>query len=570
MGEKRLVGVRKHKKSRRMPYIPSELKKTICNSLSEKDLASVRLVSKAFEQVATPLLFRSVWFSTDCRDWHYLKHITRYPDIRNYVREIRYDNTVYEKKLYSRKIQVEALGTSCSKMDTADDHWIEGPYVEYSKASVLRGYKEYQRLYNSQMDLEGDRFYREKLLTKHIDEISSSTPNDFVGADGALIEKRLARELPWDLVCLIQILMLMPNVDTFSLSNARWYGCGHYWTSIQTSLSTASERSFSIQPGYSHENKPEIEFDPVPRQATEEGLYGPQRGFQILIQAAFISKMKNLRYFNLGPEVRHSYGTRLTFLDFEMLSTELQMARHAFGGLKDLNLRFAGHGYGASQLSHEERAALQSGKVGQIFHHATGLTDFALEFGNLSRIDDLSWILGPGAWHSLRCLTLRFMDVHASQLATFLLLHSSSLQYLCLEDLMFREEDLPNLTIGHFRHGPGSWSQFFQAITALDLGELSLARLGKNFTDLECSIWHSKDRADIQSFLHSGGSILFATAGMGVVTDEEEEDEVEEVEEEDDEEGDDEEGDDEEGDDEEGDDEEGDDEEGDDAVEDEQ
>ncbi len=502
----RRVRVVKHKKNCYIRFLPSELVTIVCKDLSKKDLASVRLVSKAFERAASPFLFRSVWFSTESRDWYNIQRISRHSVFRNYVREIYYDNTIYENELCSRKVQVDALTT--------------GRYRNvHSKAAVLRGYQTYRDVYDQQMDPK--RFHANEIL----DHPESFLASDLAEATETHDASKLAPYLSKDLVYLTQAFMSMPRVDTFSLSNSRWYNCGHYWTNVQIARSTTKERSFCIihgtRPGHD-----EVLFDPAPAQATVDGLCGLQRGFQILLQAASISQMKNLRFFNLGPAVPNNYGAQLTFLDFDMFPIQLQMARHAFCGLTDLDLRFAGHGHEHSrQTLSEERAILRSGKVGKILHHATGLTTLALEFGNLSRIDDLSWILGPGAWGSLRRLTLRFMDVHASQLANFLLLHSSSLQYLCLEDLVFREEDITNLTIGPFSHGPGSWSQFFQAITALDLGELSLARLGKNFSDLECSIWHSKERVDIQSFLHSGGSVLLATAGMDVITDEDEDEE---------------------------------------------
>lgn len=498
----RRARVIKHKENCYIRSLPSELVTFVCNDLSKKDLASVRLVSKIFEQVASPFLFRSVWFSIEPRDWYNIENISKHSIFRNYVREICYDNTVYEKGLCSRKAQVDAVPTG-----------------RCSKAAIVRGYNVYRDFYDSRMDSK--RFHMNKIL----DHPESSIASDLAKATrtGNASKLRGKPYLSEDLVYLIQAFMSMPNIDTFSLSNGRWYNCGHEWANVQISRSTKKERSFCVLPGRlpGHE---QVLFDAVPAQATADGLCEVQRGFQILLQAASISQMRNLRFFNLGPVVPNNYSAQLTFLDFGMLPIQIQMARHAFCGLTNLDLRFVGHGYEHLRPEFdEEQAILRSGKVGQILHHAAGLTTLALEFGDLSRIDDLSWMLGSGAWHSLHRLTLRFMDVHSSQLANFLLLHSSSLQYLCLEDLVFREEDITNLTTGLSSHGPGSWSQFFQAITALDLGELSVARLGKNFSDMECSIWHSKDSTDIQSFLHSGGSVLFAAAGTDVVEDDDEE-----------------------------------------------
>lgn len=496
----RRARVIKPKKNCYIRVLPSELVTFVCNDLSRKDLVSVRLVSKAFEQAATPVLFRSVWFSVEARDWYNIEKISKHSVFRTYVREICYDNTRYEKELCKRKVQVDAIQS-------------------YSKAAVIRGYNVYRDAYDNRMDSK--QFHSNEILNHP----ESFLANDLAEAreTGDASKLRGKPYLSEDLVCLAQAFMSMPNVDTFSLSNGRWYNCGHSWARVQISRSTTKERSYCIIPGRlpGHE---EVFFDAVPAQATVDGLCGVQRGFEILLQAASISQMKNLRFFNLGPVVPNNYSAQLTFLDFGMLPVQMQMARHAFCGLTNLDLRFVGHGFEHPRPEfNEEQAILRSGRVGRILHHAAGLTTLALEFGNLSRIDDLSWMLGSSAWHSLRRLTLRFMDLHSSQLANFLLLHSSSLQYLCLEDLVFREEDITNLTIGPFSHGPGSWSQFFQAIIALDLGELLLARLGQNFADMECSVWHSKDSTDIQSFLHSGGSVLFETAGTDVAEDDDEE-----------------------------------------------
>ena len=497
----RRVNVAKKKTDGRILVLPVELQRTICDDLSKKDLARLRLVSKNFQQVASSFLFRSVWFSTDGRDWYIISRISKHPVLRQYVREICYDNTVYESELYSRKTQIDAL--------TA------GRTSSYSKAAVIRGYELYKKYFDRQMNLQ--RLHGNQIL-EYASSFLASDPlaSDLAEATETRNASKLAAHLSQDLVCLTQAFMSMPNIDTFSLSNSRWYEGDHRWARAQLSRTTTKERSFSIEPGW----KPgwdKVVFDPVPAQATVAGLGGLQRGFDILIQATFISQPKNLRFFNLGPAMRHGYGTHLGYHDIDMTSNQMQMAQHAFCGLTDLDLRFTGHGPGNSRLSSEELTPFQAGKVGKVLHLATGLEKLALEFGNLSRIDDLSWILGQGAWPSLRRLTLRFMDVYAGQLASFLLLHSSSLRYLSLEDFVLREEDPANLTTGPFSHGPESWSHFFQAITALDLGELSLARLGKKSSDSERSIWHSKDRAEVQEFLHSGGSVLPATAGMDVV-----------------------------------------------------
>jgi len=492
----RRANVAKKKTDSRILVLPLELQRTICDRLSKKDLARVRLVSKVFQQVASSFMFRSVWFSTDSRDWYNISRISKHSVLRQYVREICYDNTVYESELYSRKTQIDALKTNRPSY--------------YSKAAVIRGYETYKKYFDRQMDLQ--RFYANDILQY----TSSFLASDLAEATETRNASKLAPYLSEDLVCLTQAFMSMPNVDTFSLSNSRWYEGDHCWARAQLSRTRTKERSFSIEPGWKPGHD-KVVFDPVPAQATVDGLCGLQRGFAILIQATSISQPKNLRFFNLGPAMRHDYGTHLSYHDFDMTSNQMQMARHAFCGLTDLDLRFTGHGPGNSRLSSEELTPFQAGKVGKVLHLATGLEKLALEFGNLSRIDDLSWILGQGAWPSLRRLTLRFMDVYAGQLASFLLLHSSSLRYLSLEDFVLREEDPANLTTGPFSHGPESWSHFFQAITALDLGELSLARLGKKSSGLKSSIWHSKERVDIQSFLHSGGSVLLATAGMDVV-----------------------------------------------------
>ena len=497
----RRARVIKPKKNCYIRSLPSELVTAVCKDLSRKDLVSARRVSKAFEQAASPILFRSIWFSVEPRDWDTIRQISEAQDsvVRNYVREICYDNTRYEKELCKRKVQVDALLTTGN-----------------SKAAILRGYKLYNNLYDQELD---PRYFHTNEL---LDRPGSFLADALTEARETRDTSKLAPYLSEDLVCLAQAFMLLPNVDTFSLSNSRWYNDDHRWTTVQISRSTTKNRSYCTIPHRlpGHEI---VLFDPVPAQATADGVDGVQRGFRIFLQAASISQMKNLRFFNLGPVVPNNCSAQLTFLDFGMFPIQMKMARHAFCGLTNLDLRFVAHGIEHLRPEFdEEQAILQSGKIGRVLHHAANLTTLAIEFGNLSRIENLSWMLGPGAWNSLRRVTLGFMDVHARQLVDFLLLHSSSLQYLCLEDLVFREEDVTNLATS-------PWSQFFQAIIALDLAELSLARLGKNTADLECPIWHSKDRAGVQSFLHSGGSALFVLASTEV-TDSDEEDVVEEEE----------------------------------------
>lgn len=473
----------------------------VCKDLSKVDLGSVRLVSKAFDQAASPFKFRSVWISIESGTWYDVNKISQHPVLRNYVREICYDNTRYEKELCSRKVQMEALTSA---------------YYQ-SSAAVRRGLESYRRFYDEQMN--HDLLHENKIL----DQPSSSLESALTKARETRNTSQLKQYLSKDLVSVIQAFMSMPNVDTFSLSNSRWYDLDHDWATVKLSRSTTAQRSYWIYSGRKL-GRDQISFDPVPPQATVNGLSGAQRGFQLFLQAASIGQPNKLRHFNLGPVVPNNYSGQFTFLDFSMIPTQLQMAGRAFSGLTTLDLRFVGCGPGNPRpQSNEEQAILHSGKVGELLHHATGLTSLAIGFGKLSRIDDLSWMLGQDAWHSLHRVTLRSMDVYVSQLVNFLLLHSSSLQYLCLEDLVFREEDTTNVVTTSFSNGPGSWSEIFQAIAALELSELSVARLGKNVAKLECPVWHSKVRADIQSFLLSGGSVLFVLASLDVDEEEDEE-----------------------------------------------
>ena len=499
----------------RKPHVPPELFSIVCSHLSKKDLQSARLVSKAFELVASPFLFRTVWFSTDPRDWGNIRNISQHPVFHKYVREIVYDNTVYESAFCKRETYVASLGTSCLQNSTAHCNYRNGefnadlPRVKYSKAAVCRGHEVYAA--NSQREAQLEVFSGDHMMRR----TRTSVPNELLTAIQTRDVNKLAQFLPADLVCLVDALMRMSRVDTFSLSNERWVQSDHYWIDVDDPTDPTSKirKSFSMRPARRGWEK--VVLDPGPVVAREDVYKAPPRGFNILTHAASISQMDSLRFFNVRPHLNQRGRTCLDLLAFRMSSVELQHAHLAFRGLTDIDFRFPGHGIVNPQSLLGE--VYEFNQIASTLHTAANLTSLRLGFSGLTRVDDLSKIFGQTAWPRLRRLSLRYMELRASQLTQLLLRHTSSLQYVRLTSLVLNREpasDVPSIP-NHYR--TMLWSQFYQNISTLDLGELSLIGLWRLQTDVGTTTWHSKDCAEVRRFLQSGGNAVYAQHGEGSV-----------------------------------------------------
>ncbi len=128
-------------------YLPLETLSSIARCLEVRDVMSSRLVCKAFNYAASPFLIEEAWISSDCRDWERLTAISKHEVFSKYVHTITYYASVYDSDLLDPNQYIAALGTT---------NYIREPgkraasKFQYSKAAVLRGYRQFKEYYKTQ------------------------------------------------------------------------------------------------------------------------------------------------------------------------------------------------------------------------------------------------------------------------------------------------------------------------------------------------------------------------------------------------------------------------------------
>lgn len=76
-------------------YLPYELLTDILSRLDKKALKTARLACKHWKQFATPLLFDRIWVSPRTKDMSVFTSLTETPDLAMHIREVRYDQTIF-------------------------------------------------------------------------------------------------------------------------------------------------------------------------------------------------------------------------------------------------------------------------------------------------------------------------------------------------------------------------------------------------------------------------------------------------------------------------------------------
>ncbi|MCJ1453865.1 hypothetical protein MMC28_004214 [Mycoblastus sanguinarius] len=154
------------------PYLPVEVKGVVAEHLTKLDLKTLRLVSKLWCAVATPLLFDKIYISTRSKDIDVFKKITRHPILRMSVKDMVYDvSNVCEmsRQYYFRALWKElryiirCLGTD--RTFNGPDSRLNQFYNEIQRTKYyLAMFFEYG---NDKIVIEGFQRWRELVAEEH-------------------------------------------------------------------------------------------------------------------------------------------------------------------------------------------------------------------------------------------------------------------------------------------------------------------------------------------------------------------------------------------------------------------
>ncbi|KAG7001379.1 hypothetical protein G7Y79_00032g067320 [Physcia stellaris] len=467
-----------------------------------RHLQNARLVCRSFNDAASPFLITKVWISTDVSEWERLRKIAGHPVFGRCVREIEYDGAYYETGFLSRRDYVDALGSASNPRTRGLTCACDGSAVTYTKAAVLRGYREYKRRFLHQAQLEkysGDHM-TDFFFTRH-------HPPGLTQMIEACDVDGLEAHLPGNLISLVRALRSMPRVNRLVFTGDVKRGSRHYWHHADLSYLREPECfSFTIEnEGVRGQDKVIIDPRPWP-DSQMEPLDKSSRnfGFHVLTQAASMVGISALTSFTATA---CGYGIRngISHWAFRMSPTQLTHARNAFRNLTEIELQISTNEYeGYPQL----QPNINSGNIALCLGAARGLKTLDLAFdAPYTEVPHLETILGKDLWSSLYDVSLKNFYVREKHLMLFLLRHKASLRKLCLDYMLLQHSDYASEEF----HEPVTWKNAYRQMSELSLEPLTISSPFQDRYPVTIDMhWHSTDPAEINRLLLSGGDADYA------------------------------------------------------------
>lgn len=363
-----------------LDVLPLELLLFICSHLQVPDIQNTRLTCRLLDEAASPYLINRVWLSSDSRDQDLLAAISKHSIIGRHARKITYDATIYESAMIGRNGKpgkyVECGGET-------PRHWSK---------STLQGFYHY-----SQQFREWEKLQRHS-TRDHQTRTSARLPANFNTLvmelrDSRKVSKskiltRLAQYLPADLICLLQALLLMPSITTFTVSDQRWVLARNRKPSNRDYTGTPRLYGRNEFPGpLTHwqtlDGKRTLIIEPRqwPRHSggnqEVSDIHGDwYRGFFVLTQAASMLDLRNLHSFRIDSADDH--GVRgITHEVFQLAPMELMHTWNAFRGLTQIVLQLNQTYHSPERLF---RYSMERGNIALILGSAHNLTDLELSF----------------------------------------------------------------------------------------------------------------------------------------------------------------------------------------------
>ena len=490
-------------------HVPTEILVTIVKGLSISDWKSLRHVCKDLAAITSQFLFQTIYISTQLRDRENLTSISNHTILAPSVKEIIYDSTYF--------YAIEPLhGRFLNKTNYTRLFWNSGNRLKettYTKAAIERGFSRFQDCIRDQSLLAA---YCEEILTNPTDMASSLTKISSLLGDPSS-HSAMAVHLPDDLVRLVEALPKMTNIRRFTVSDCRhtrngkhyaWSGPpGHYDAGFTFSIHNKGVRGSNA-----------VVLDPRPWPESCEWVE-PEihrswyRGFSVLMQAASMTNLKKLEYFNVEC---NSELSGLSHSMFDMSTSELHHAINAFRNLRTINLRIDSkpvidHQNPIFYMAWVETLAL--GNIAEILSAATHLEILVLMLDEVlcdppNPVPSFANLVGTGTWPNLRSVSLGHMVVHEKEFLEFFDRHRQTLQSLRLEQMALFPGTKTTQSAGtKIRH---PWGSTFQAMAA---NTIALTSFDGHFHILDdeslaandCFKQHVRGADNILQFLRAGG-----------------------------------------------------------------
>ena len=476
--------------------VPAEILLYIFRLFSIRDVQSLRLVSKAFESVASLFLISSLWISPDSRDHEKLLAISQHSVFSQTIEEICYDAS---QSLEKDPIDGRPLSRA-QYIRRFSGTWPEKTLgLKMSKDAASRGYQVYKR-----------RLEEEKAAATHSNHDSPFSS---------------------DLATLLMALPRMHRVKRFVISDQRYSRMDP--TATNTFL-TAWNFSCRIE-HHGVQGSEAIVLKPRCWVSNDED-YPPfqdrqaHRGFPVMMQAASIVNLTSLESFSVD---RHSEASGLSYEVFDMSASELQHTLRAFRYLKTLSLKInsiaAPIVFGAPARADPQWAdMIRRGTLAQLCSAAPGLESLEIQFDGDSPLEDEYVCSNKGlsltdlfsdftwpklTWPKLTSLTLGWMIIPASDLLHFLHRHRTTLRRLCLNGLSVFPEEFAAAreTIPHYDDAQGSLGDLFKSMAERGEPKLKFLDVSAPAPAGEESVhgldFVSEDGEEIGRFLSSGGLV---------------------------------------------------------------
>ncbi|KAI9718409.1 MAG: hypothetical protein M1812_004130 [Candelaria pacifica] len=379
----------------RLTALPGELLIEIVAPLSRNTLKSLRLACSLLNSVATPPLFKRVYFAARIQTLEAFTAVSGDPLLSQCVHEIVYDSSYYEPAL------VDAVAHSHEFVSAV---WAYNLDFERSLLPELekRSIDSYRDRFNEQEDirLSGEDLARLTAGLIHMRNVKTIVIQDYVSGNEQDDSHYNSQSRP--------IVGQGPAVSP------------EWW------------HAYIDDPPMNHDREDDHDLEsPNPR---------PYNCFNVVLRALSLSEthIKELRVNTLeaGAGLPHSI-----FRDMSALG--LRHTSNAFRSLRMLSLGLFMENNIRGDRPEEAFKTIESGIIGKIISMAENLQHLKLAVHNvhLDHHHAVEKYLGKRTWPSLRSLCLGSMQILAGSLVPFLRRHAKTLRYLALVNISIDDEN---------------------------------------------------------------------------------------------------------------------------------
>lgn len=501
-------------------YLPTETVDNILRCLSVKDNKNVRLVSKGFSVIASPVPFESLYISTRLKDREIFTAVSEHPLLSQLVREVIYDST---NIAFAEGVERFALNrASYTRFLSGRPHFNSSTgsiSVRHSKAAIHRGFEIFLQHF----------FEQNKMASYTGDDMAHNgtlpTPANF---SSLVMDQKshhdVVRYLPDDLVRLIHGLPRMPGVRRFKITDCRY---SQKFKPRERTNAAGSNIAIKMSVSINNEGVrgiDEVILNPRPWMSRKE--QGERlgcrpswyRGFLVLAQAASMTNMGTLNSFKVERDCKMG---GLSHVVFGMTQRELYHTTNAFSNLTTIQLKIqTGDLHGKIW---EE--TMRRGDLARILGAAKHLEilDLRMDVVNANPVH-FAEIIGTHSWPRLRKVTLATMMLAAdgNGFLEFFERHRYTLHSLWLEEILIvtleqahrlysRDGKVYGIDYATERKTEpldrwSSWDKILRAMAFDALALTNITYFENNFGTHPIGwVFHSCNPATVFGFLRSGG-----------------------------------------------------------------